>query len=187
MMQASSFTTQVATDSAFSSQLTSFVSASSLSPPPPHTAAHGSNKGKRTAINLKTEQHIALLSEPHPAHTQGRHEENNAAHEKNNKAFQFSASTSPLLLLLPQSPSFLSQRYSLMASHFREQLGLIIRQTNELKNESMQTERERGLDPLMKVKLKTLASRYSGLPGPGLVYFLHRCWEACRETCRCYS
>lgn len=46
----------------------------------------------------------------------------------------------PLLL---QSPSFLGQRYSLMASHFREQLGLIIRQTNELKNESMQTERAR--------------------------------------------
>lgn len=62
---------------------------------------YGSNKGKRTAIDLTRQQHIALLSVPHPAHShtgrrrEGGRKEKSAAYEKTNyKAFQFSASTS---------------------------------------------------------------------------------------------
>lgn len=114
----------------------------SLSLPPCwHTAA---TRARRTAINLTTEQHRQpYYPHPVPAHTRPSSREQQPArnsddNENNPKGFP---TLRLYLSLLPESPSFLGRRYSLMASHFREQLSPIIRQTNELKNESMQTER----------------------------------------------
>lgn len=94
IMPASSFTNKVATDSAFPPH----------SPPlclPLYSLSHhlyagtwkqqgrknGNKSDKRTAHSLIIQAPIL--------HTRGRHKENTGAYEKNNKASQFSVSTSP--------------------------------------------------------------------------------------------
>lgn len=147
MFTPASFNHQVATESPFCSQLTVFSwrllspSLSLSSPPCWHTEA---TRARRTAINLTTEQHIQpYYLHPIPAGTRpSPREQQPKRNDHDNKNNPNGFPTLRLYLsLLPESPSFLGRRYSLMASHFREQLSPIIRQTNELKNESMQTER----------------------------------------------
>lgn len=141
MFTPASFNHRVATESLFLSQLTFFLCRLPSPPPSPLSSMLAATTARRTAINLTAEQHRQPY-DPHPipAHTRPSSREQQPARNSDDNPKGFP----PLLRylsLLPESPSFLGPRYSLMASHFTEQLSPIIRQTNELKNESMQTER----------------------------------------------
>lgn len=95
IMPASSSTDEVATDSAFPPH----------SPPlclPLYSLSHPLYAGtwkqqgrKKTAINLTREQHIALLSKPPPCTHEAIIKKTTEPMKKNNKASQFSVSTSP--------------------------------------------------------------------------------------------